>query len=56
MPRDGLLAECQSQSVPRVFFSVQALEDLEDPALEYGLYAGTVVFDGEYPIEAHPPG
>jgi phosphoribulokinase len=45
MPFDGLLAECEAQSVPGVFLSVQALKHPEDALLKCGLYAGTVVRD-----------
>ena len=31
MPLDRLLAECEPQAVPGVFFPVQSLEHLEDP-------------------------
>jgi hypothetical protein len=56
MPLDGFLAECEAQSVPGVFFSVQALKYSEDAALECGVNTGTVVRDGEYPIGIHPSG
>jgi hypothetical protein len=56
MSFDGLLAECEAQSVPGVFFSVQALEHSEYAALECGVYTGPVVRDGKYPIGIRPPG
>ena len=51
MPLDGLPAECESQSVPGVLFSVQALEHLEYAVLECRVYAGTVVLHREHPFE-----
>ena len=53
MPFDRLLAGCESQSVPWVFFPVQALEPLEYAALKCRIYARTVVLYGEHPIEIH---
>jgi hypothetical protein len=44
------------QAVTGVFFSVQAVENLEDPALECGVYVRTIVRDGEYPVEIRPCG
>ena len=48
MPLDGLPAKCESESVPGVLFSMQALERAEYAALESCFYAGTVVFDTEF--------
>ena len=56
MRLDRFLAECESNSVPGVFLSVQPLEDLEYAALECRLDTGTVVLHGERPIEIHPFG
>ena len=56
MPLDGLLAECEPESVPRVFFPVETLKHREDAALECELYTGTVVCDGDYPIEIFSSG
>ena len=55
MPFDGSLAECESQSVPGMFPSVQALKWPEDPFLESRVNAGAVVLHGEYPIGFHLP-
>jgi hypothetical protein len=56
MPLDGLPAKCESESVPGVLFSMQALERAEYAALESCFYAGTVVFDGELPTGIRPSG
>ena len=56
MPLDGLLAECESKSVPGVFSPVQALEYPEYAVLECRVYTRTVVLHGEYPIEIFSSG
>jgi hypothetical protein len=48
---DGLLAQCESKSVPGKLLPVQALEHFYDAALECRIYTRAVVFDGEYPID-----
>jgi len=56
MPLDSLLAECESQSVPGVFFWVQTLKHPEDAALECRLYAGTIVSHPKQPFETFSSG
>ena len=48
MPFDGLLAECESQTGPRVFLFVEALKYAKDAFVEYRVYARAIVFDGKY--------
>jgi hypothetical protein len=56
MPLDGFLAEREAKSVAGVIFPVQALKHSEYAALECGVYAGSVVCDGECPIGIHSSG
>ncbi len=56
LPLDGLLAEREPKPASGVFFAAQALERLEYAALECRVYAGTVVRNGEFPIQFHPSG
>jgi len=56
VPLDGLPAECESKSVPRVFFPVQALEHAEYAAVERRVNTKTVVAHREDTFEVRPPG
>jgi hypothetical protein len=53
MPFECLLAECQAQPVPGVFFPVQTFKHLEDLPLELRVYTRAVVLYREHPIEIH---
>lgn len=50
MPLDGPLAECESKSIPGVFFAVLALRDAEYSRLECGVDTWTIVLHREYPL------